>query len=395
MVGFRLGYRLRHLVAQLREALGPDAEALPEIAQAVDHLEECINTDIPPYPRGEKRPLGGAPRAYLDRHEPAVLKGWKRLKNQLAHVRRMRQKAETSLAHLRQSKIREKNNSTTACFLARVALASPLQSTRAFAQSWQDLVGAGASCLGRTTIESIRNAFVAVVKDVYREEIRKAARRQIAPAPAPDSVPHAVVLHYQDEASLRLRSALDPTAPLSRARSSKVLQHVMWVKSSSEAPLLFAPTELCALANKSAPVLATSIFAELSRVAELLRSGFLDAGACARVDDTQKPRLVHVLIGDAIPTNEAAAKRILAWATRDLTGFQYFLIVIRFANHQVNLCLQGAVEGAAAQCTAGHGSIALLANPIEARRAKRADRPHDLVCAVVVRLVKYLTPPVL
>ena len=229
-----------------------------------------------------------------------------------------------------------------------------------------------------------------VVKDVYREEIRKAAKRQAPSARAPDAVPHAVVLHYHDEASLRLRSALDPSAPLSRARSSKVLQHVMWVKTGSEAPLLFAPTELCALANKSAPVLATSIFAEFSSVAEVLRSGFLGDGA-----DARRPRLVHVLVGDAIPTNEAAARRILAWATRDLTAVQYFLMVIRCANHQVNLCLQDAVEGPAARCAAGHGTIALAAGSFEARRASRAERPHDLVCAVVVRLVKHLIPPVL
>ena len=105
MVASCLGRRLRHLVALLREALGIDAEALPEIARAVDHLEECINTDIPHY--GKKRPRVGRRRAYLDRDEPAVIKGIKRIKNQLLHARRMRQRAETSLAHLRQSKIRQ------------------------------------------------------------------------------------------------------------------------------------------------------------------------------------------------------------------------------------------------------------------------------------------------
>ena len=146
MVAARLGARLRHLVALLREALGPDAEELPDIARAVHDLEVCVNTDIPPC-QGWKRSRTGKRRAYLDRNEPVVMKGIKRFKNQLAWARRMRQKAEASLAHMRVAKIKEQKNRTTSSFLARVALASPLQSTRAFAQSWQDLVGAGASCL--------------------------------------------------------------------------------------------------------------------------------------------------------------------------------------------------------------------------------------------------------
>ena len=119
MVAARLGARLRHLVALLQEALGSDAEQLPDIARAVHDLQVCVNTDLPPC-KGQKRPW--RPRAYLDRNEPGVVKSIKRLQNQVNWLRRMRQKAEASRAQMRLGKAKEQNNRTTSSFLARVAL---------------------------------------------------------------------------------------------------------------------------------------------------------------------------------------------------------------------------------------------------------------------------------
>ena len=77
----RLGARLRHLLALVREALGPDAHELPDIARALKELEDSVNTDLPKWrDEGRKRPLSGKPRAYLDRDDPVVAKSIKRLK---------------------------------------------------------------------------------------------------------------------------------------------------------------------------------------------------------------------------------------------------------------------------------------------------------------------------
>ena len=169
------------------------------------------------------------------------------MKNQLHWARRARQRAEAVVKQLRQAKSGSELYGTTSHFLARVALSSPVQSSRAFAQTWQDLVGAGGASLGRTTIESIRNAFCVVVKELYEAEVRSAATRAAGGAAqpakglgAPGHPPHAVVLHVHDEASLRLRSAQDASAAPSRGRSSKVLQHVIWVNVGEAGRLYFS-----------------------------------------------------------------------------------------------------------------------------------------------------------
>ena len=205
MVAARLGRRLRRLARLAREALGRDAAALPDIADALQRLEDSVNADLPCYDqhRCEKR---GRPRWIGDVTDIRKLK---RLQNQLAWQKRQRARAEASLLRRQQAKAGGRVNRTTSTFVARVALSSQLQSSRSFAEAWSDLVGAGSAGLSRYTIESIRSAFCTVVKDLYFGEIETAAKtgaRALAPAPAvPAGAPRVqVLLHLHDEASLRL-----------------------------------------------------------------------------------------------------------------------------------------------------------------------------------------------
>ena len=116
--------------------------------------------------------------------------------------------------------------------------------------------------------------------------------------------------------------------------------------------------------------MATTIYNVLYSVAQSLEKGLATGGACAGV---AAPRswLIHVLVGDAIGTNEAAAKRVFPWAARDLAGFEYFIILVKCANHQVNLSIGDAVRGAPAKAAAGHGSIAATPDALVARREAR------------------------
>ena len=281
-----------------------------------------------------------------------------------------------------------------------MALASPLQSQRSFAQSWSGLVGAGTTGCGRSTIEKIRNAFCGVVKDLYFGEIETASKRKASAlalglaasassAHALGVAPCNVVLHVHDEALLRLRSSLDPHGPASRGRSSKVVQHAVWVDVGSSEPLRFVPTELCALASKRADVIATCIYNVLESVAQCLDKGSVAGGACAG-QDGPKPWLAHVLVGDGVGTSEAAAKLVLPWAVRDLTSFEYFIMVVKCASHQVNLSIGAAVTGAPATIAAGNGLAATDPNALAARREARGSQPQQSVCGVVVRLFKYM-----
>ena len=160
MVAPSLGRRLRFLAQLAREALGADAEALPDVVDALQRFEDTVNVDLPMW-RDAQTPAGRPRQVGL----PGVERRIKALRNKLAYAKRRRAQAVASLRRLQKSKDDEASHRTSSSFVAKVALASPLQSSRSFAQSWLDLVGAGTAGCGRSTIERIRNAFCEVVKD--------------------------------------------------------------------------------------------------------------------------------------------------------------------------------------------------------------------------------------
>ena len=69
-----------------------------------------------------------------------------------------------------------------------------------------------------------------------------------------------------------------------------MMQHSVWIQVGGQGPRRFVPTELCALANKTANVIARSLYEVLMTAAKRLQAGF---GRGAR------PWLTHVLVGDA------------------------------------------------------------------------------------------------
>ena len=118
------------------------------------------------------------------------------------------------------------------------------------------------------------------------------------------------LLHVQDEARLRLRSAEPADTAPARSRSSKVRQHALWMHVASiAAPLL---TELDALADKTAATIATSLLATLRGVASSTASVLVEKRDARHTDLW----FLHVLVGDGIGTNEAAARRVLAAVRR-------------------------------------------------------------------------------
>ena len=84
-------------------------------------------------------------------------------------------------------------------------------------------------------------------------------------------------------------------------------------------------------------------------------------------------RIFHILIGDGIATNDAAAKRL--WACLQERGLgprvRYFLMVIVCGTHQVGLTAKSAVTGRAA-AAAARGKL------------------YEDIAGVAVRLFKYL-----
>ena len=118
--------------------------------------------------------------------------------------------------------------------------------------------------------------------------------------------------HVQDEAEIRLLSS-DPSCRLGlprRSRTSKVQMHV--VKLSVSGRCWDLPQELEALSDKEAATLATSferlLLVFLSNVVPTVSA----TGGSRPFRRRPDIWLVHCIIGDAIPTNLAAAK--ILWA---------------------------------------------------------------------------------
>ena len=141
-----------------------------------------------------------------------------------------------------------------------------------------------------------------------------------------------------------MRSYLQrPSGPSARAflcrgRHSKVLNHVINVHVA-ETSLRWL-SELQPLANKTASTIASAL---ILNVQEVVLHCVLE-GEGSRNDCV---RCIHLLTGDAIATNEAAARRVLphmtAFASRH--GVSYFLLVWICASHQSNLAVMVAICG--------------------------------------------------
>ena len=171
------------------------------------------------------------------------------------------------------------------------------------------------------------------------------------------------LVQIQDEADIRLRSGFardGPTVP-SRSRSSKVQQSVLTIHGSG-GQVVRIPCELEALGDKSAPTLATSFERLLRYVAAGIfpqppaEGGLPQPQAAATVPEVWA---FHILIGDGIPTNQAAAK--ILWACVQLQplapGTRYFLVVMKCVTHQTGLSAKSSVIGRAAATGAGESEL--------------------------------------
>ncbi len=204
-----------------------------------------------------------------------------------------------------------------------------------------------------SSINRIKNAFVVVLLRMYNELLGSVVA---SAAPSVEADPAlgqpalgktgirvfgVAVLHVHDEAALRLRSHLgDVPKQASRSRSSKVQQHVVTVCVAGK--LYEVPTEMDVLANKTAKVIATSL--------DRVNRAIADTVAGSLFEGTEN-WYVHILVGDGIGTNEAAAKVLVAENTRLPVGggkLLYLLMVIKCATHQASLATKGAVVGRAA-----------------------------------------------
>ena len=167
-------------------------------------------------------------------------------------------------------------------------------------------------------------------------------------------------MQVHDKACMRMRSLAAELAGgdhISRARSSKIQnQDIRVVIGSSEVPFY---TELVALMRKDAATIAASLFGPLADLVNVLARG---------LESPSPFRLVHLLVGDGIPTNYAAARRVFVKMEQAQLSVQYNLILFRCSAHQANLTVVVAI------------CAELLPRPLE----------QNPICAACSRLYKHL-----
>ena len=212
-------------------------------------------------------------------------------------------------------------------WLVRVLLTAPNVSGRAMSEAFHLAVGSDSTMISRESIGNIRAAFLEMYKAMIFSAARDfiAVQRQAATGAcgaATGAHPKFVgvhVTHVQDEADLRLLTSDAGSRPdlPRRSRSSKVQCHVVLLQVKGRVWEL--PTELEALGDKSAKTLATSFERLLLTWIPALvpppecSQRRPEVGPAMRNHRHPEVWLVHCLVGDGIPTNQAAAK--LLWAT--------------------------------------------------------------------------------
>ena len=233
-------------------------------------------------------------------------------------------------------------------WITRVILTAPHVSGRALAETFHLAIGSDSNVISRDSIGAIRSAFLEMWKNllfssandfifVHRREI---ANRTPAAFGSGLMFLPLFISHVQDEADIRLLTSNPGSAPglPRRSRSSKVQVNVVHLRVQGRSWAL--PHELEALADKSAPVLATCF----KRLVQAWLAALVPPQAGGRGGSFRhNPEIwmLHCLIGDGIPTNVAAAK--ILWAFRDHvceqdgTVVRYFLLVGKCGTHQTAL----------------------------------------------------------
>ena len=157
------------------------------------------------------------------------------------------------------------------------------------------------------------------------------------------------LVHVQDEADIRLRTddEREETLP-KRGCASKVQMHVVELVVGEVHHKI--PTELEALGDKTTSTLATSLEGTMrNTLRDVLPAN--DTGPEIWVS--------HLIIGDAIPTNDSAARVVWASVKECPLGQRrrYFLLIVKCMTHQTSLSAKCGVEGSAASTANGNDDV--------------------------------------
>lgn len=203
---------------------------------------------------------------------------------------------------------------------------------RNFPASW---TSAQSTSMSISSVTRTKDAFCEIIKDFNRQEMVKLVLQH----PTTET---AYISHIHDEVALRVRTkAQTPedacqTYVCGRSNSSKVLSQVPHLHIGDQKVEYIV--ELQALLKKDGPTITHCLHMVLEAIIKVL---------CSRgdpVSSNERRYVFHLLVGDAINTNENAMKRLLQKMAED-SRIRYFLLAWPCASHQSNLCVSLAVTG--------------------------------------------------
>ena len=210
-------------------------------------------------------------------------------------------------------------------WILRVLMSAPTMSGRALAASFRMALGIDGNAISRVSISRIKDAFLEMWSDMNHAALRRFVSAQYravsrGPAAGGPTAPRFLsvqLFHIQDEADIRMLTVDASSRPglPRRARTSKVQFHATTLRCRGQEFRL--PQELEALADKSARTLATSLLGVLQTWIPTLLAALPEAAA----GTSTELWFLHCLTGDAIPTNEAAAKILWAMRGTPLSGY--------------------------------------------------------------------------
>ena len=234
--------------------------------------------------------------------------------------------------------------------------------------------------MSRPSMENIRDTWVQMYKTMvlmccaHMVAEGAAAARQNGRACA-----FVFLKHCQDECDARMRSGDPRDGPNlpRRGRASKVQQHVLRLAVGCRERDV--PSELEALGDKTAGTLATSFERVLRDMASKLWPKQVPGGP-----KDPETWFVHVLVGDGINTNEAAAK--ILWSCLSATplspNVRYFLILLKCATHQAALSAKAIVEGVPAKIAGGELHVSLVGTAVRFFKYVLCDYFEEVCSAV-------------
>ncbi|CAK0811396.1 unnamed protein product [Prorocentrum cordatum] len=210
-----------------------------------------------------------------------------------------------------------------------------------FLSQFPEEPGAGAvSGVSHCYVARARDAFAELLKELNGQELERLSATNVGGTPF-------FIQHIHDEASMRLRStpvvedasfalprsAAVGSALFTRSRYSKIQNSCITIGMGEQR--LEWLSEMQALGRKDGDTLGLALIDAVQGIMKILAA--LPQRAV---------RVVHLLIGDGINTNEAAAKRLFEHYGRRAGGIlQYRLITWRCASHQANLVVEVALCG--------------------------------------------------